>query len=46
MRIAHAKLIEEISLNDSHVDAVVEILGATLKGTGMAPAAVVFFASG
>jgi hemoglobin len=35
MRDAHAKLVEQ-GLNDSHFDAVVENLGATLKELGVA----------
>lgn len=35
MREAHAKLVEQ-GLNDSHFDAVVEDLGATLKELGVA----------
>jgi hemoglobin len=35
MRDAHAKLVDQ-GLNDSHFDAVVENLGATLKELGVA----------
>jgi hemoglobin len=35
MRAAHARLIP-MGLNDSHVDAVIENLGATLKELGVA----------
>ncbi len=36
MAAAHKKLVEEKGLNDSHYDAVVENLGATLKELGVA----------
>ena len=39
MRAAHAKLVER-GLNDTHVDAVIEHLGATLTELGAAPADV------
>lgn len=35
MEAAHRKLVEEKGLNDSHFDAVVEDLGATLKEMGV-----------
>lgn len=35
MRTAHARLVAN-GLNDSHVDAVIEILGGTLKELGVA----------
>jgi hemoglobin len=35
MRAGHAHLLEK-GLNDSHVDAVIELLGATLKELGVA----------
>lgn len=36
MRKAHAHLVEKMGLNDSHFDAVIELLGATLKELGVA----------
>ncbi|HIG26482.1 MAG TPA: group 1 truncated hemoglobin [Verrucomicrobiales bacterium] len=36
MRAAHAKLVKEMGLNDSHFDAVVELLGGTLTEMGVA----------
>ncbi len=36
MRDAHKHLVEKMGLNDSHFDAVVENLGATLKDMGVA----------
>lgn len=39
MRAAHAKLVER-GLNDTHVDAVIEHLGATLTELGAAPSDV------
>jgi len=36
MREAHKRLVEEMGLNDSHFDAVIENLGATLKEMGVA----------
>lgn len=36
MAAAHRKLVEEQGLNDSHFDAVVENLGATLQDLGVA----------
>ena len=36
MRAAHAELVEKHGLNDSHFDAVVELLGQTLKEMGVA----------
>lgn len=35
MRAAHQRLVEEMGLNDSHFDAVMENLGATLKDLGV-----------
>ena len=35
MRAAHQRLVEEMGLNDSHFDAVMENLGATLKELGV-----------
>ena len=35
MRIAHKNLVEKMGLNDSHFDAVMENLGATLKELGV-----------
>ena len=35
MAVAHRKLVEELRLNDSHFDAVVENLGATLQELGV-----------
>lgn len=35
MRTAHARLVVK-GLNDSHVDAIIEILGATLREMGVA----------
>ncbi len=31
MKAAHARLVEEEGLNDSHFDAIVELIGSTLK---------------
>jgi hemoglobin len=39
MRRGHAHLVAQ-GLNDSHFDAVVEDLGATLKGLGVADALI------
>jgi hemoglobin len=36
MRVGHAHLVER-GLNDSHVDAVIELLGETLSELGVAP---------
>ena len=36
MRTGHARLVER-GLNDSHVDAVIELLGETLTELGVAP---------
>ena len=36
LKAAHAKMVEEMGLNDSHFDAVVELLGATLTELGIA----------
>ena len=35
MRTAHARLVTK-GLNDSHVDAIIELLGATLRDMGVA----------
>ena len=35
MRAAHKKLVEEKGLNDSHFDAIAELLAATLKDLGV-----------
>jgi hemoglobin len=35
MRTAHARLVAK-GLNDSHVDAIIELLGATLRDMGVA----------
>ena len=35
MRDSHARLVKEMGLNDSHVDAVIEILGGVLKEMGV-----------
>lgn len=35
MRAAHERLVKEMGLNDSHFDAVLENLGATLKQLGV-----------
>ncbi|MBA4743230.1 MAG: group 1 truncated hemoglobin [Azoarcus sp.] len=37
MREAHARLVEQMGLDDSHFDAVVENLGAVLTELGVAP---------
>jgi hemoglobin len=37
MREAHKHLVEKLGLNDSHFDAVIENLGATLTELGVAP---------
>ena len=37
MREAHQHLVEKMGLNDSHFDAVIENLGATLTELGVAP---------
>lgn len=34
MRVGHAHLVK-MGLNDSHVDAIIELLGATLKDLGV-----------
>jgi hemoglobin len=39
MRAGHARL-QQMGLNDSHVDAVIELLGATLKELGVADALI------
>ena len=35
MRVAHKKLVEEKGLNDTHFDAIAELLAATLKDLGV-----------
>jgi truncated hemoglobin YjbI len=35
MRAAHKKLVEEKGLNDTHFDAIAELLAATLKDLGV-----------
>ncbi len=37
MREAHVRLVEQMGLDDSHFDAVVENLGAVLSELGVAP---------
>ena len=39
MRVGHAHLISQ-GLNDTHVDAVIELLGQTLSELGVAPALI------
>lgn len=39
MRLGHAHLVSR-GLNDSHVDAIIEILGATLREMGVADALI------
>ncbi len=36
MALAHKKLVDDVGLNDPHFDAVVENLGSTLQGMGVA----------
>jgi hemoglobin len=36
MRQAHAKLVQDMGLTDVHFDAVIELLGGTLKELGVA----------
>ena len=35
MRVAHKTLVEEKGLNDTHFDAIAELLAATLKDLGV-----------
>jgi len=35
MRAAHAHLVAKLGLNDTHFDAIVELLGATLRELGV-----------